>query len=333
MAQRNPAPQIGIVDPPFRTHALELAFRDMPPDDRRRHIAEIEADVPPPGIAPLDGLWGAMRNGRLVGAMFSQVTSGKIAMVRLPQLVEGESQATASRLFSATWNFLVQQQVVLAQALLSSTGAEEAALLRLGRLHYLADLLYLVSPKNTFSNTIPIEQLEFKPYCTTSHAQWIEVITATHVESLDCSELKDPRPPDDMLAGYRDAGAFDPNLWLIARYKQQPVGCLLLADHPRHDTMELLYLGLIPEVRGRGWGKQLVRHAQWLTRRAGRRQLVTAVDSANLPAVQTYTAMDFQAWQRRRLYIKRFSRVAIGTHGLNSFSTMGVEASKKIQYG
>jgi ribosomal protein S18 acetylase RimI-like enzyme len=97
--------------------------------------------------------------------------------------------------------------------------------------------------------------------------------------------------------------------------------------------MELLYLGLIPEVRGRGWGKQLVRHAQWLTRRAGRRQLVTAVDSANLPAVQTYTAMDFQAWQRRRLYIKRFSRVAIGTHGLNSFSTMGVEASKKIQYG
>ena len=86
--------------------------------------------------------------------------------------------------------------------------------------------------------------------------------------------------------------------------QQRDVGCLLLADHPRHNSMELLYLGLIPAARGRGWGKHLVRRAQGLTRLAGRSRLVLAVDAANAPAVQTYTATGFQAWQRRRLYVE-----------------------------
>ena len=78
----------------------------------------------------------------------------------------------------------------------------------------------------------------------------------------------------------------------------------MLADHPRHDTMELLYLGLIPAARGRGWGKHLARRAQWLARLAGRRRLVLAVDAANPPAAKTYMSVGFQAWQRRRLYVK-----------------------------
>ena len=45
--------------------------------------------------------------------------------------------------------------------------------------------------------------------------------------------------------------------------------------------MELIYLGVVPEARGRGLGIQLVRAAQRLAGADGCERLVTAVDAAN----------------------------------------------------
>jgi GNAT superfamily N-acetyltransferase len=68
--------------------------------------------------------------------------------------------------------------------------------------------------------------------------------------------------------------------------------------------MELVYMGLEPHSRGKGFGQQIVEQAQRLARLAGRTRLVAAVDAANRPAVQTYTAKGFESRLRRRLYIK-----------------------------
>ncbi len=113
------------------------------------------------------------------------------------------------------------------------------------------------------------------------------------------------REIDDVLAGYRATGRFDPDHWLIARHGEQDVGCLILADHPDHGNMELVYMGLVPAARGRAWGAELVRHAQWLTSRAGRSRLVLAVDANNVPAIRIYTQSGFEAWQRRIVYARR----------------------------
>jgi ribosomal protein S18 acetylase RimI-like enzyme len=77
-----------------------------------------------------------------------------------------------------------------------------------------------------------------------------------------------------------------------------------LADHPQEENWELVYMGLVPSARGNGWGREVVRHAQWLTRQAGRPRLVLAVDAANHPAVAMYTCAGFRAWGRRRVYLK-----------------------------
>ena len=321
MLQDNPVPQIGDVEAPCRAKTLGLAFGHLRPEQRRRQIDEARAHVPPPGIAPFDGLIGARRNGRLVGAMFSQIATGKTAVVGLPRLVDGEPNSTATLLYTATWEFLSCNQVVLAQLLLSTVNRREAALLQQGRFRNLADLFYLVSLEDDFPLRNPSTQLEFEPYDVVYHNQWEEIITATYQDTRDCVGLRDLRSLDDALAGYRPSDASNPGLWLIARRRGHAVGCLVVADCPRHDTMELLYLGLTAEARGRGWGKQLARHAQWLARRAGRRQLVLAVDKTNTPALQTYTSVGFQAWQRRRLFVRPIPSDGIGTHGLNRFST------------
>jgi len=83
------------------------------------------------------------------------------------------------------------------------------------------------------------------------------------------------------------------------------MGCVLLADHPEHDQSELMYLGIVPEQRGHGWGLQATRHAQWLARRAGRERLILAVDDTNGPARNVYTQAGFRLWDRRSVYARR----------------------------
>jgi len=64
----------------------------------------------------------------------------------------------------------------------------------------------------------------------------------------------------------------------------------------------LIYMGLIPSVRGRGWGMELARYAQWLTRQAGRSQLLLGVDAGNWPAIRVYAAVGFRQWAERMVY-------------------------------
>jgi ribosomal protein S18 acetylase RimI-like enzyme len=63
-------------------------------------------------------------------------------------------------------------------------------------------------------------------------------------------------------------------------------------------------MGLTPAARGRGWGHELTRHAFSLAQAAGRRQLVLAVDANNAPALKTYAAAGFAAWDRRSVFLR-----------------------------
>ena len=59
---------------------------------------------------------------------------------------------------------------------------------------------------------------------------------------------------------------------------------LLLSRIPHSDAMELVYLGLSPEARGKGWGDLMMREAMHRVAADGRKKLTLAVDSINAPA-------------------------------------------------
>ena len=104
---------------------------------------------------------------------------------------------------------------------------------------------YLVSPKETFPTILPTTPLVFEPYREADHGRLARIIEATYEGTFDCPRLQGARDTDDVLAGYRSTGEFDPCRWLIVRHADRDVGCVLCADHPQFDNMELLYMGLI----------------------------------------------------------------------------------------
>ncbi len=301
-----PSLEIGPVAPAERAAALELLLGDWEGEDRRRQIAELLQT--PADSATWDTFLAARCGGRIVAVTWGQLQPGRVAGLWLPRSAPGASTSMALPLLEALCRALQARDVQIALSLLFETQQAEMDLLARGGFARIATLEYMFSPEHDFPTECPDGGLEFVPYEPATHARLAAILQATYQQTLDCPYWTAARAIDDVLAGYRAAGVFDPRRWLVVRHQQYDVGCLLLADYPDRDQQELGYMGLRPELRGRGWGIQVVRHAQWLCRQAGRSRLVLCVDAANGPARRIYQAAGFHTWQRRVAHAKILQR-------------------------
>jgi len=66
-------------------------------------------------------------------------------------------------------------------------------------------------------------------------------------------------------------------------------------------------MGLVPEVRGRGWGEELAREALRQAARVRRSRVVAAVDGNNLPAVELYRRNGYETWDKRTAMVKKLT--------------------------
>jgi ribosomal protein S18 acetylase RimI-like enzyme len=169
---------------------------------------------------------------------------------------------------------------------------------------HVADLLYLVSEARAFPSTCPDDPFEFERYSSSAADRFAAIVERTYQGTRDCPRLNGVRPGAEVLEGYRAVGRFDPAIWRLVRHHGNDIGCLLLAHHPPHKLWELVYMGIVPEARGYGFGVALTRHAQWLARRAGIESLALAVDAANEPAIKGYAAAGFASRDRRSVFLK-----------------------------
>jgi mycothiol synthase len=149
--------------------------------------------------------------------------------------------------------------------------------------------------------------LELEPFAESQQQRLGALVERTYEGTLDCPRLNGQRKTSDVLAGYRAAGKYEPERWFLLRHGGRDVGCLLLTLHPAHQQWELVYIGLIPEVRGRRWGIEAVRRGQFLAGRAGATCLLLAVDAANEPATAMYASAGFTAWDRRSVLVRFLS--------------------------
>lgn len=292
---------IGPAAPAVRRAAIDLAAPALSESQR----ADIAAAVLSPATAVgLVDLWVATRGPRLVGAAWCQPQPGRTAGVAPPQVAGGEPATTAVALLTGIVRAARASGLVLLQALLEFDHGPAFDDFRGAGFQHVADILYLASGREHFPVERPTGPLSFVPYTEPLHERCERAIERSYEHTLDCPRLNGVRTAADVLAGYRATGQFDPARWLLVQAAGSDVGCLILADHAAADQWELVYMGLAPEARGRGWGLAIVRHAQWLAGRAGRARLVLAVDAANAPAIAQYAAAGFAAWDRRSVLIR-----------------------------
>lgn len=146
--------------------------------------------------------------------------------------------------------------------------------------------------------------LPWMTYDESRHSLFSRVIQATYEGSLDCVSLNTRRALDDVLTSHRATGRFDPKHWLLGLDPQgEPLGVLLLAFVPERWACEVVYLGLLPAWRGRGFGLPLMHKTHQTAREMAASSVSLTVDARNRPARKLYDACGFQETSSRDAWI------------------------------
>ena len=129
-----------------------------------------------------------------------------------------------------------------------------------------------------------------------------QTLLRTYEETRDCPEVSDVRTADEIIAGHQAQGTVPPEGWWLALDGAQPVGVTLLVQLIEGDW-EIVYTGVVPEARRRGFGREMLARALNQARAGGAEQLTLSVDGRNTPAWDLYRSAGFTAVDRRAVYL------------------------------
>lgn len=249
--------------------------------------------------------WAASDESGPVAVAAVQWQPGSTASITGPWC---NSDEAARALIVAVLAAARSRQVAVVQALTELDHGPAPDLLNLAGFAHVADLLYLVSLKSSFPEAAPKSSISLERYEEPQKERLVRVVEQTYQGTLDCPTLNGVRSIYDVVEGYRSIGVAASDLWSIATHESQDVGCLLLAEHPAHSNLEMIYVGVTPEHRGHGFGVELARCAQWIARERGLDRVVLAVDAANSPALKMYASAGFVGWDRRSVWVHALDR-------------------------
>ncbi len=126
-------------------------------------------------------------------------------------------------------------------------------------------------------------------------------------QGLDFPELQGREDPEEVLRSYEASSPSGREFWYVLRLPgREPLGMLLLASHDFRPggTWELMYVGVVVQERGKGWGRILVRHALAVARQHKAQRMVLAVDGRNQPAQKLYASVGFERTGSLRVFFR-----------------------------
>jgi mycothiol synthase len=235
----------------------------------------------------VNDLWVVATKGKLVWGVLPIVNPGHTALLFAPP--RRPADCDVAPLIDALCDHLGQRSVYLAQALLDPADNPGRAMMASLGFREMAELLYLQSnaPRALAPGELP-DSFFWQTYSPQTHPLFAEAILDSYQQSLDCPGLNGLRDIEDVIAGHKASGEFNPRFWFVLMERDMPRGVVLLGRVPRTDAAELVYLGLARAARGRGLSDLMMRQALWAVREMNLSRLTLAVDSHNAPAIRLY---------------------------------------------
>lgn len=279
--------QIESLRPTDWTAAVSLALARVPESE---HAVRVQQCLSLLASGTLDprSIWVARQGEQIVGVQVCVPLAGKACFFWLPVA----TTACVDAVVQAGLTGCLAAGVKIAQATASQHDLAWAApLLRNGfqRVTSLCQMEHdLRPPALEPAPTLRIER--FRPALAADFSRTLE---RTYAGTLDCPELNGVRSMDEILAGHRGQGKFNPDYWWLIYDGPTTVGVVILVELADGLTWELAYLGVVPEFRRRGLGQSMMVHALHAVRAEPATRLTLAVDARNRPARRLYESLGF----------------------------------------
>ena len=271
-----------------RSAAVRLILGGQKADINDRFVQDFIAQAPERGI-DLAGIWVVQRGEKLILAGLPMSSPWRTALI-FTSPCQHETEPTMARLLDAICGVISRQEIDLAQGLLDPTDESSRQAFAAAKFELMAELHYLqCTPRKDAAFPTLAPPLHWKNYSVENHPQFAATILASYHDSLDCPALTGRRDIENVIAGHKASGIFDPRLWHLLCDGDQPLGVLILSPAGAAESVvELVYLGLTPAARGRGLGAMLMKQALATVIFEKHSKLSLAVDSRNVPALKLY---------------------------------------------
>ncbi len=272
--------------------ALELLFAEA---DNPQEETEATITLVRRGELSLNELLLAELAGRLVGAGLLTEQPGRVGFVWPPgvPVSQPERSRIQEAILAAIGRRMDELKLCLGQVLLDPGDSAARELFERNGFPHLTDLHYMVCSAKSSPTLETPTRFETETFDAETNAErFARVLERTYAHTLDCPELDGLRTPQEALAAHRATGRFDPDFWWLFHRGQTDAGLLLLNEHPQNGIWEIAYLGVVPEARGQGLGRQMV-HIALATALRKKQSLVLAVDARNHVAIKIYKECGF----------------------------------------
>ncbi len=252
----------------------------------------------------------ALVNGQMMAACLWTQSPGRTALLyatnvsRHPQAMNSTQACISAVLRRAR-----DDGMALAQTILDADNRGSTEAFRAAGFFDLADLYYMERSAPFFSMRYGLPTgISLWPYRPELEHVFAATIFETYKNTLDCPRMAGLRSMTDVMAGHKAVGTFDPSLWSLVRRDEDWVGVLLLSIHADPESLELIYLGLVPQARGAGIGGFLMRHVLKMMNERHVHQSILAVDKTNTPAVALYKKARYRITGERHVMIHPLGR-------------------------
>lgn len=252
-------------------------------------------------------IFWARRDGAISAAAMVVANPGRAGMIFYsPPAAVGVDRSALSATIRLASLEGIKAGLSFVQALLESPSDDDVLILRDSGFQMLAELIYMSLDLQAHKEQLhmPPQENEYlwKTMLEVSQQQLAELLSRTYEKSLDCPALSGLRQMDDVIASHKSCGRFNPQYWWVPCLQGKPAGCILVNDYPQLDSADVVYLGVVPEFRGRSLARIMLRRAGRFAWQRGLASLTLAVDAANVYALKAYEAEGFVQKGRRVAY-------------------------------
>lgn len=251
-----------------------------------------------------NALFSWTNQGETLAAILVVIKLDRTGFIWPPVIGSGTPPMVIQRLFSECVKWLDSIPVEFSQFLESSSSSEI-------RLHYsdwgfedLGELIGLEHQLIDIPHAPGPEHYDSVDFSVESANDFEKVLESTFAGSKDCLGLRGRRSAQDCLRSHQLSTPEALRFWKLFRTRSEYVGIILCVDHRTQRFWELLYLGVVPKFRRRGFGLAFLSDALQVAQFGGADRMLLGVDSANEYALRLYDDCGFQEAFRRRLHVR-----------------------------